>query len=638
MKSRVSSPEMLMILCSGLTFSLVSRGWAGLCLVLCFLALASWLIPWRYTSSPRGQKTLGALAGLSFFVLAVTYAKNLSHPVEMAMRVAVLGAVFALIRMVLELYRRPDHVHSKTTPIGTLGLMVVGGLSLENPYYNVCLAVYSGAAIMFMRSRSHRAADGSKSPRWLVALSFLLALLLANALTPFMPHLRRLAWQTEASVLSGEGPAKDRLFGAGSSLWSIENLSNSRELVARVFGPSTKLRGRVRTFYRDGRWLPGTPSYVRWEDVSGAESLRLHGAEPAASQRWRVCPVRPLDGPLPLPPGVFRLKAGAKAYRLGAFDQIECRVQDCYTAWAPASLGDGRSPARPVQGGWRWLGYLDTPPPLREALDSVGNQILRDLKEPEDMAQALEDFLSENGSFGAYDWEQAGEPLKNFLTVHMRGTSEFYATAMALILRRQGIPTRYVVGYQVVEENTWGGYFMVRDRDARAWVEVALDGRGWVAFDPTPRTAHLVTHPEGYRSSNMEAFVDNLKVQGQRFWDWLLHRDWARTAGLFLALLLLSGLSYWLLKRRPQAPLTPTEVHRAELERLFQRASKGLAARGVVRENWETPLELAQRASPFSQMSQWLRDYCRVRFGRAGEEQIRDLEISLQQAVESLQK
>src|SRR5690606_22786497 len=59
-------------------------------------------------------------------------------------------------------------------------------------------------------------------------------------------------------------------------------------------------------------------------------------------------------------------------------------------------------------------------------------------------------------------------------------------TAMALMAREVGIPTRLVTGYLPGDFNPFTGFYEVKTAHAHAWVEAYLWGRGWVAFDPTP--------------------------------------------------------------------------------------------------------------------------------------------------------
>lgn len=65
------------------------------------------------------------------------------------------------------------------------------------------------------------------------------------------------------------------------------------------------------------------------------------------------------------------------------------------------------------------------------------------------------------------------------------GNGEQYAAALALMARTLGLPARVVMGF-VVPVGSTGPTVELRGRDVDAWVEVAFDGVGWVAFHPTP--------------------------------------------------------------------------------------------------------------------------------------------------------
>jgi hypothetical protein len=66
-----------------------------------------------------------------------------------------------------------------------------------------------------------------------------------------------------------------------------------------------------------------------------------------------------------------------------------------------------------------------------------------------------------------------------------QGYCEYFATAMVMLLREMGIPSRYVLGYLQGREDTAGVWTVDRSA-AHAWVEVYFPGHGWVEFDPTP--------------------------------------------------------------------------------------------------------------------------------------------------------
>lgn len=77
------------------------------------------------------------------------------------------------------------------------------------------------------------------------------------------------------------------------------------------------------------------------------------------------------------------------------------------------------------------------------------------------------------------------DTVDQFLFVDRRGFCEQIATTLALWVRDQGIPARVAVGYAPGERSTLTGEFVVRARDAHAWVEVWFPGVGWQGFDPT---------------------------------------------------------------------------------------------------------------------------------------------------------
>lgn len=66
------------------------------------------------------------------------------------------------------------------------------------------------------------------------------------------------------------------------------------------------------------------------------------------------------------------------------------------------------------------------------------------------------------------------DPIVDFLTEHREGHCEYFATALALLLRCRGIPTRIVIGYKTDEFNPLGNFYQIRQRDAHAWVEAFI--------------------------------------------------------------------------------------------------------------------------------------------------------------------
>jgi len=78
------------------------------------------------------------------------------------------------------------------------------------------------------------------------------------------------------------------------------------------------------------------------------------------------------------------------------------------------------------------------------------------------------------------------DPVEGFLFDSRAGHCEYFATAMAVLLREVGVPTRIVNGYYGAHHNDVGDFWAVRQADAHSWVEVHFGPLGWVTFDPTP--------------------------------------------------------------------------------------------------------------------------------------------------------
>lgn len=82
-------------------------------------------------------------------------------------------------------------------------------------------------------------------------------------------------------------------------------------------------------------------------------------------------------------------------------------------------------------------------------------------------------------------------PLVEFVTRTPRGYCQYFAGAMALMLRYLGIPARIGAGFTSGQYDQETGRWTVTDHDAHTWVEVWFRGYGWLPFDPTPGRGDL---------------------------------------------------------------------------------------------------------------------------------------------------
>lgn len=141
--------------------------------------------------------------------------------------------------------------------------------------------------------------------------------------------------------------------------------------------------------------------------------------------------------------------------------------------------------------------YLLLPDELDKRIGELAGQVVRAAATQHDAVRRIESWL--RTSFGyTLNLKRTtnGDPLADFLFNVREGHCEYFATAMAVMLRTQGIPTRLVNGFQTGEYNTVDDSYTVRQSDAHSWVEVFYPNNGWVAFDPTP-AAGLSQYEDG---------------------------------------------------------------------------------------------------------------------------------------------
>ncbi len=119
----------------------------------------------------------------------------------------------------------------------------------------------------------------------------------------------------------------------------------------------------------------------------------------------------------------------------------------------------------------------------RRVMGADGEETLSD----DEKIDRLEQHLLTGYAYTLDYLGRTGEsPLEDFLFVYKSGHCEFFASAMVLLLRSEGIPARFVTGFLGAELNPLEGYFVLRQQNAHAWVEAYTESRGWRIYDPTP--------------------------------------------------------------------------------------------------------------------------------------------------------
>ncbi|MBA2621052.1 MAG: DUF3488 domain-containing protein, partial [Acidobacteria bacterium] len=131
--------------------------------------------------------------------------------------------------------------------------------------------------------------------------------------------------------------------------------------------------------------------------------------------------------------------------------------------------------------------YLELPENLDNRIAQRSAQLTENAKNRYDKAKIIESYLQNNFGY-TLEMKSGGEqPLTDFLFNIREGHCEYFATAMAVMLRTQGIATRLVNGFQEGEYNQTADVYIVRQKNAHSWVEVYFpETNSWIPFDPTP--------------------------------------------------------------------------------------------------------------------------------------------------------
>jgi transglutaminase-like putative cysteine protease len=173
------------------------------------------------------------------------------------------------------------------------------------------------------------------------------------------------------------------------------------------------------------------------------------------------------------------------------------------------------------------LPYLELPA-LSPQIAELTRRIIAEAGATTDRAKAtaLQRYLSTRYRYTTVLHPRpAGQALPDFLFGRQEGHCEYFSTAMAVMLRTAGIPSRNVSGFAGGTWNPVGRYYAIRSGDAHSWVEAYLSGEGWTTFDPTPPSAVVATLAPG---SGLGHLLDALRL---RWLKWIIEYDLGRQVG-----------------------------------------------------------------------------------------------------------
>ncbi len=243
------------------------------------------------------------------------------------------------------------------------------------------------------------------------------------------------------------------------------------------------------------------------------------------------------------------------------------------------------------------------PGSVPDAARHLANKLSRTLPSDTPQHKLVERFRSY--LVAHFDYLLPGEPgaatnLDEFLSGQAGGHCEYFATALAIMLRCRRIPCRLVTGFLASEWDNEGKTLTIRSRDAHAWVEVLDPQAGWVVADATPAVSSA-------QSSSAPGFLAQVRAAVGAVWAGITSFNGRGRAAVLAwlaelpnravratmnrpvrtAIVLLAILMAILLVRRTRQGRVPAAVRRYEC---------AVRTAGLERSNGETPRELLARA------------------------------------------
>jgi protein-glutamine gamma-glutamyltransferase len=350
-----------------------------------------------------------------------------------------------------------------------------------------------------------------------------------------LPRFGHVAWRKPIIQ-----PQPDSLVGFTDKvrLGELGRIIESREGIMRVWffpgdndttpqrlGSDVYLQGAYLMTYKDGQWdgskascdVPGTSSLSRGllppSDELVRQKIRIESLD--RNELFYVAPLLPIDREYP------EVNFDVTPQRLVRSPSLRQR-QFTYTLGTTAIVNGQQLPLTPaatndkMEKEGETLTVPDNLPGLRDLAERwIRSETLKNGSRRE-RAKCLESKLATTGGFQysltGVERDTSIDPVEDFVTKHHQGNCEYFATALTLMLRTQGIRARMVSGFKIDNDawNSGGGYYQVRQFHAHTWVE---------AYLPPSRLPQELMHARDYWTElNKYRLSDNTRCWNAGGW------------------------------------------------------------------------------------------------------------------------
>ncbi len=671
--------------------ALVLAGGLDYALALAFLVvmIVSWKLEGSRWQLPERIGLGIVLLSIPLFYLDWHFQKNLGEPVE-RLGVTALAHLIVFLSAVKLLQIKKDRdwvflylisffevllaagLSFSPVFLGTLTLYLLCGLSAVTAFEiqkarrsvrftETRLLVPPDSRLFRKGRRSWRNTEAARLPFVAVAL---LVLIFALALPLFL-----VAPRSGAAALTRSGGGAQNLVGFSENvtLGQIGTLKQDDGLVMRVRLENSeppralRWRGVALDEFTGFGWKKSSdarrPAPVQQRGGFFQLGTTTQGVHRLTMQTFFL---EPLESPvLFAAPRVVALQGDLPFVRADQEDSIQSRRHDFERVMYKAISDTDEPPADELRKDMRpypaeFERYLQLPEPLDPRIVQLARTMILDAhaRNRYDAAKAIEWQLQRDYGYSLQMKATGPDPLSDFLFNVKSGHCEYFATAMAVMLRTHGIAARVVNGFLPGEYNDTAGAYTVRQSDAHSWVEVYFpQTQSWVTFDPTPSAGRMEPVRTGI-TAQLQKYAEAMELlwfqyvvgydkQEQRSLATTLHNqifDYGRmmtrllttitslfttnvlmlVAGViviaFVVTLILFGKRLWQFVRLRTGRSRIENGRGYSHVEFYEKLLALMEQRGVLRDQAQTPLEFADRLHS-SEAMVITRAYNRVRFG-----------------------
>ncbi len=522
-----------------------------------------------------------------------------------------LGALGSFFLLHLDL-EESEVSASSTTILAAVGMLVIASLDLQAAIHGF-LVVAGASGFAYLAAETLPVKDDRPVAR-LVGLGLVLiaSAALAASIVVVLPLAQT---QVEETMVSIYTPLSDGIQGQQHSrLGELQKLKLSKKIVLRVWSERPqRLRSRILVRFDKTTWHRDTATMQELAPTAGEADVdqasrefldTLPGSdfvllpERLQSQRLIHTKVIRVDGGgLTTPGGTLVVHAPVDELRLDTAlvvvppPRTPVRVYGVLHEVNHQRAQEGPSPASMLEAS------LQVPENMDLRFQALANELARDTVDDEARARRVVAHLRERYQYSLDVGDiDRRDPLADFLFEKKKGWCEYFAGSAAILLRLQGIPTRYVRGFNVIGSQKKGDHYVVREWDRHAWIEAYIEGKGWLEYDPTPAAEYENLHA-GLNDNLLTDALEWLRASVSSLYVELRYFETSRLGWPLVGLGLLLVIA-WTLKRLvrfvrtlPGRSSAAKQVAPSALEQLVRELDVELDGLGCARPKNRAPLE-----------------------------------------------